>query len=92
MATLLSGAFWERHCAKHLRSAGFEPVANWESTFIHKDFQMILSACVGDFKMAGPGDNMKKAWPRKIRGGVQRHYQNFDGTRSVVVVSISHFE
>lgn len=58
----LSGALWERHCTEALLSAGFEPVPQWESTFIHKNLQMILSVYVDDFKMAGLTSNMKKAW------------------------------
>lgn len=36
-------------------------MADWESTFIHNDLQMILSVYLGDLKMAGPVDNVNKA-------------------------------
>lgn len=87
---------------------------NWESTSIHKDPQIVLSVYVDDFKMAGPVDITKKAWPvirgvismdeptslgaylgcghKQARLSVQRLYQSFNGTGSVVVITVSHFE
>lgn len=48
-----------KHCTDKLRSVGFEPVTNWESTLIDKYLQMVLSVYTNDFKMAGPVDDMK---------------------------------
>lgn len=73
----VSGACWVRHCTEQLRSVGFEPVMNCESMFRNKGLRVILSVYVDDFKMAGPVDNMKKAWPT-IRGII-----SMDGPRNL---------
>lgn len=48
-------------------SVGLEPETNLESSFIHKDLQMVLRVYADEFKMVGPSDNTKKAWS-VIRG------------------------
>ena len=58
----LSGVFWERHCHARLKEAGFVQVQGWECLFVHYELRMVLSVYVDDFKMAGPKENLAKAW------------------------------
>ena len=58
----MTGVHWERHCHKKLREAGFENIPGWECVFIRWQLQCILSVYVDDFKLAGPKENIDKAW------------------------------
>ena len=49
----LSGAYWEKHCQSMLKEVGFESIEGLECLFVHKQFQMVLSVYVDDFKLAG---------------------------------------
>ena len=57
-----AGGHWERHCHEHLTAIGFAPVPDWRSTYWHPKLMLLLMVYVGDFKMSGPNDNLKKAW------------------------------
>ncbi len=57
-----SGGFWEDHCNRVLKQAGFEPIRAWPSTYFHKKLECMLSVCVDDFKMAGPASNLAEGW------------------------------
>ena len=49
-----SGGHWERHCDERLRKAGFRPVADWRSCYVHPAWHLLLVVYVDDFKMASP--------------------------------------
>jgi hypothetical protein len=65
-----SGGHWERHCEKHLRSVGYEPVRDWRSVFWHPKLQVLLVVYVDDFKVAGPEKSLREAWAL-IRQGIR---------------------
>ena len=78
-----AGGYWERHCAAHLRSVGFQDIPNWRSCFWHPRYKVYLNVYVDDFKMAGPKPAMAsvvwgtlyscfKGTPRKRASGGQR--------------------
>lgn len=55
-----SGAFWERLCTNKFRSIGLSPVANWESTLVHKENHIILSVYVDDFRCPALGTTRRR--------------------------------
>ena len=57
-----SGGYWEAHCTKALVAAGFAPVAEWPSCFVHAQLALFLVVYVDDFKLAGPVSNLAKGW------------------------------
>ncbi len=57
-----AGGYWERHCETQLVKVGFTPIKDWRSCYWHKDLKCFLVVYVDDFKMAGPADNVSKAW------------------------------
>ena len=57
-----SGGHWERHCERHLKEAGYEPVPNWRSTFWHPRLRLYLVVYVDDFKLSGPTENLQEGW------------------------------
>ena len=65
-----AGGYWERHCAAHLRSVGFQDIPDWRSCFWHPRYKVYLTVYVDDFKMAGPKRSMASAWA-DIRKGVK---------------------
>ena len=65
-----AGGYWERHCAAHLRSVGFQDIPDWRSCFWHPRYKVYLTVYVDDFKMAGPKPAMASAWA-DIRKGVK---------------------
>ena len=36
-----AGGYWEKHCEKHLKEAGFESIPAWPSCFWHKEYLML---------------------------------------------------
>jgi hypothetical protein len=61
-----AGGYWEQHCDNHLRDCGFNPVAvgdrAWCSCFFSPTLTCYMIVYVDDFKIAGPKDNVEKAW------------------------------
>ena len=57
-----SGAFWEDHAAKKLMSEGWEPIEAWCSCYWHPKWRCFMVLYVDDFKIAGPRDQLSKAW------------------------------
>ena len=57
-----SGGYWERHCDKNLRLAGFTPVDDWPSCYFRADTGLFLVVYVDDFKLAGPSQHLKAGW------------------------------
>ncbi len=58
-----SGSFWEEHCDKCCKEAGFVPLGiEWPSTYHHPGLGLFLVVYVGDFKLSGPAENLKKGW------------------------------
>ena len=65
-----AGGYWERHCERHLKSVGFEPIQDWRSCFWHPQLKLMLVVYVDDFKLAGPKGNLTQGW-KLIRQGVR---------------------
>ena len=61
-----AGGYWERHCEKHLKDAGFVPIPDWRSCFWNKNLKLFLVVYVDDFKLSGPSGTMPEGW-RLIR-------------------------
>lgn len=59
-----AGTYWEQHCERAVRSIGFEPVVSWPSCYFHKEWNVLLSVHVDDFKMSGPENNLALAWSK----------------------------
>ena len=60
---------WEQRCDKHVKSVGFKPVGEeWQSCYFHPALRLFLVVYVGDFKMAGPKDNLDKEWSLLRKG------------------------
>jgi hypothetical protein len=61
-----AGGYWEQHCDSHLRDSGFFPIAAedkaWRSCYWSPSLSCYTIVYVGDFKISGPKDNVKKAW------------------------------
>jgi hypothetical protein len=61
-----AGGYWEQHCDQHLQDRGFDPISpaekSWRSCYYSKSLQCSMIVCVGDFKIAGPPGNVRKAW------------------------------
>ena len=57
-----AGGFWEQHCERALKSVGYIQVPEWKSVFMHPKLGVMLVVYVDDFKMAGPKENLSKAW------------------------------
>ena len=64
-----AGGHWEAHCEKHLTNVGFERIPDWHSTFWHPHLKLLLVVYVDDFKLAGPKQNLEKAW-KLIQTGI----------------------
>lgn len=41
---------------------GFEPVANWSSTYFHKRTKLMASVYVDDLLLAGPKQHLSQGW------------------------------
>lgn len=59
-----SGRIWEKHLNSSIATVGWEQILPdvWQSIFYHAEFNCILVVYVDDFKMAGPTENLEKAW------------------------------
>ena len=57
-----SGGYWEIFSQKQLALAGFSPVADWPSTFFHKEWKLLLTVYVDDFLLSGPEQNLARGW------------------------------
>ena len=57
-----AGSCWERHCDRHMKAKGFEPVPNWNSCYFHGKLELYLMIYVDDFKLAGPKQNLAEGW------------------------------
>jgi hypothetical protein len=61
-----SGTPWEQHAGERIRAAGFFPVCNWQSCYVHPRLRLLLIAYVDDLMPAGPKGNLAEGW-RLIR-------------------------
>lgn len=59
-----AGTYWEQHCDTAVNSMGFETVESWPPCYFHKEWTLLLSVYVDDFKMSGPETSMAKAWSK----------------------------
>ena len=59
-----SGGIWEQHLNSRVEKQGWKQVLPdiWHSIFHHQEYNCLLVVYVDDFKMAGPSENMAKAW------------------------------
>ena len=57
-----AGLYWEIYSNKVLVKHGFEKVPGWESLWIHKKKQLIMSVYVDDYKLAGKTENLEPMW------------------------------
>jgi hypothetical protein len=65
-----AGTYWEEHCDKGVRGAGFLPAGEeWPSCYMHPGLRLLLVVYVDDFKLAGPSQNMDEGW-RLLRKGL----------------------
>ena len=75
MATLTRGGYWERHCERGVKKAGFEPVgecAEWRSVYFNKETRVLCIIYVDEFKLAGPEAAVAQAWTDiAIKGGIK---------------------
>ena len=66
-----AGKFWEEKCDERCREVGFEPIPDWPSCYYHAGWKIVMIVYVDDFKMAGPKQNLPKAWSA-LRGEVKK--------------------
>ena len=66
-----SGGIWEQHLNSRVVKQGWKQILPhiWHSIFHHQELNCLLVVHVGNFKMAGPTENMAKAWA-SIRSAV----------------------
>ena len=57
-----AASFWEQHCKCGLEKAGFEPMHDWENTYVHVELGLYLSVYVDDFKLSGIAVNITQGW------------------------------
>eukprot|EP00959_Pyramimonas_sp_CCMP1952_P459064 9477647-Pyramimonas_sp.AAC.1 len=62
-----SGGYWEQHCEGHVVSKGLMKCSLWRSCYFHPKLRLFPLTYVGDFKLAGPKDNLDKGW-RLLQG------------------------
>ena len=60
----LAGLLWERHLEEALFKMSWEKLQGWECLYVHREQQLFLSVCVGDFKRVGTVENIPKMWKR----------------------------
>ena len=78
-----SGSYWEEHCNKFLKEAGFKPIEAWPSCFWHDKLKLMLSVYVDDFKLSGPKHALKKGWEL-----IRKNIQMEDPTPSAAVLGL----
>ena len=59
-----SGGIWENHLNSRINKEGWKQILPdvWQSIFYHAEYNCMLVVYVDDFKLAGPTENMDKAW------------------------------
>ena len=59
-----SGGIWENHLNSRIGKEGWKQILPdvWQSIFYHAEYNCMLVVYVDDFKLAGPTENMEKAW------------------------------
>ena len=59
-----SGGIWEQHLNSRVVKQGWKQILPdiWHSIFHHQELNCLLVVYVDDFKMAGPAENLPKAW------------------------------
>ena len=59
-----SGGIWENHLNSRISKEGWKQILPdvWQSIFYHSELSCMLIVYVDDFKLAGPTENMEKAW------------------------------
>lgn len=66
-----SGGIWKQHLNGHVVKPGWKQILPdmWPSIFHHQELNCLLVVYVDNFRMAGPTENMEKAWA-SIRAAV----------------------
>ena len=52
-----AGNYWEDHCDKNVKAAGFVRITDWRSCYWHPILKLFLVIYVDDFKLSGPVDS-----------------------------------
>ena len=83
-----SGGIWENHLNSRIGKEGWKQILPdvWQSIFYHAEYNCMLVVYVDDFKLAGPTENMEKAWAsikRAVNIGDPEPYDRYFGCQHV---------
>ena len=83
-----SGGIWENHLNPRIGKEGWKQILPdvWQSIFYHAEYNGMLVVYVDDFKLAGPTENMEKAWAsikRAVNIGDPEPYDRYFGCQHV---------
>ena len=83
-----SGGIWENHLNSRIGKEGWKQILPdvWQSIFYHAEYNCMLVVYVDDFKLAGPTENMDKAWAsikRAVNIGDPEPYDRYFGCQHV---------
>ena len=83
-----SGGIWENHLNSRIGKEGWKQILPdvWQSIFYHAEYNGMLVVYVDDFKLAGPTENMEKAWAsikRAVNIGEPEPYDRYFGCQHV---------
>ena len=83
-----SGGIWENHLNGRIGKEGWKQILPdvWQSIFYHAEYKCMLVVYVDDFKLAGPTENMDKAWAsikRAVNIGDPEPYDRYFGCQHV---------
>ena len=83
-----SGGIWENHLSSRIGKEGWKQILPdvWQSTFYHAEYNCMLVVYLDDFKLAGPTENMDKAWAsirRAVNIGDPEPYDRYFGCQHV---------
>ena len=83
-----SGGIWENHLNGRVGKEGWKQILPdiWQNIFYHAEYNSMLVVYVDDFKLAGPTENMDKAWAsirRAVKIGDPELYDRSFGCQHV---------
>ena len=83
-----SGGIWENHLNSRISKEGWKQILPdvWQSIFFNLELNCMLVVYVDDFKLAGPTENMDKAWAsikRAVNIGDPEPYDRYFGCQHV---------
>ena len=83
-----SGGIWENHLNSRISKEGWKQILPdvWQSIFYHSKLNCMLVVYVDDFKLAGPSENMDKAWAsirQAVNIGEPEPYDRYFGCQHV---------